>query len=416
MSRLPRSRARVLESIRVGGNQSSSRTDWTGVNTLKTASLVAAAALLLAACGDNNSASSSTAAVVSTEPAAADTTAASTTAAAAESSVAETSPPATSAANQTTYPLTITNCGREVTFDGPPEKALLLYGASVAEVETMIVLGLEDRIVANAQTYGVSDVDGMVEQIAALPTGGMTLNENFEVPKEQVLALEPDLVISTWSGGFSGDLGMATRDDLAAAGINSFVTPSNCANGKTDPTPEEQAAYESQSYEDSFDLIRQFGVIFDVQDKAEGVIAAAEERIAAIAKPTGGDPLKVLVAYPSMGTMMGLDVPSVFAGPLMDSIIEAAGGVNSFDGFKTVNDSMSINAEALAAADVDVLVIGVYLPDDDPDAYAEALFAQYPQWTASQNKAYTVVAESVYLGPFNDVGIQKIADAIAAGG
>ena len=137
------------------------------------------------------------------------------------------------------YPLTIDNCGTEVTFEQAPEKALLLYGASVAEVETMIALGLEDRIVANAQTYGVSDIDGMVEKIAALPTGGMTLNENFEVPKEQVLALEPDLVISTWSGGFSGDLGMATRDQLADAGINSFVTPSNCANGKTDPTAEE---------------------------------------------------------------------------------------------------------------------------------------------------------------------------------
>lgn len=278
----------------------------------------------------------------------------------------------------------------------------------------MIALGLEDRVVANAQTYGVSDVEGMVEKIAALPTGGMKLNESFEVPKEQVLALEPDLVISTWSGGFSGDVGMATRDELAEAGINSYVTPSNCANGKTDPTAEEEAAYASQSYEDSFDLIRDFGLIFDVQGKAEEVIESAKGRIAAISTPSGGEPLKVLVAYPSMGTMMGLDVPSVFAGPLMDSIIEAAGGVNSFDGFKTVNDSMSINAEALSAADVDVLVIGVYLPDDDPAKFADALFAQYPQWTASKNKAYTVVSDSVYLGPFNDVGIQKIADAIAA--
>ena len=33
--------------------------------------------------------------------------------------------------------------------------------------------------------------------------------------------------------------------------------------------------------------------------------------------------------------MMGTDVPAVFAGPFTDSIIEAAGGVNSFDGFKT---------------------------------------------------------------------------------
>lgn len=353
--------------------------------------LVVAAGLVLAACGSDDDPADTAAP--------ADTTGGSTT---------------ESAGPRTKYPLTIDNCGHEATFERAPEKALLLYGASVAEVETMIALGLEDRIVANAQTYGVSDVKGMVEKIAALPTGGMKLNDSFEVPKEQVLALEPDVVISTWSGGFSGDVGMATRDELAEAGINSYVTPSNCANGKTDPTAEEEAAYESQSYEDSFDLIRELGVIFDVQGKAEKVIAAAKARIDAIQKPSAGEPLKVLVAYPSMGMMMGSDVPSVFAGPLMDSVIEAAGGVNSFDGFKTFNDSMSINAEALSAADVDVLVIGLYLPDDDPDTFAEALFAQYPQWAASKNKAYTVVSDSVYLGPFNDIGIQKIADAIAA--
>lgn len=84
----------------------------------------------------------------------------------------------------TQYPLTIDNCGREVTFEHAPERVLILYGASVAEVESMLALGLGDRILANAQTYGVSDVDGMVEQIAALPTGGLNLNENFEVPKE----------------------------------------------------------------------------------------------------------------------------------------------------------------------------------------------------------------------------------------
>lgn len=221
-------------------------------------------------------------------------------------------------------------------------------------------------------------------------------------------------MISTWAGGFSAEMGSVTRDELAAVGINSYVTPVNCAYGATDPSPEEVEYNETQTYEASFDLLRELGVIFDVQDAAEQYIDNAQGRIEAVSRPTGDEPVRVLVAYPGMGMMGPGGVPAVFAGPLTDSIIEAAGGVNSFDGFSSFAESASINAEALAAADVDVLVVGLFAPDEDAAEYAEAIFAQYPQWAASQNKAYTWVAESVYLGPLNDVGIEKIADAIAA--
>lgn len=315
---------------------------------------------------------------------------------------------------RTRYPLTITNCGRQITFAEAPSRVVLLNGASVAEVESLLALGVEDRIVANSQSYGVSDVEGMVERIAAVPTGGIEINESFEVPKEQTLSLEPDLVMSTWSGGFSEEVGSVTRDQLEEAGINSYVSAVNCANGAPDASPADQQRYAEQTYEESFELLRELGAIFDVQGRAEQVIADAEARIAAVVEPAGTDPVRVLVAYPGMA-MGGPDgVPAVFTGSLADSIIEAAGGVNAFE--LPASEATSINAEALAAADVDVLVIGLFLPDEDADRYAEQIFAAYPQWDAAKGGVSTSVSDSFYLGPYNDVAIQRIADAIAAAG
>ena len=357
--------------------------------------------LVLAACGSDTDSATTAAAVETT--AAPETTAASETTEGAHGEAHGDS--------STTYPLTIDNCGYELTFEKAPERVLILNGTSVAEVETFIALGLEDHILANSQTYGQSDVDGMVEKIAALPTGGLTLNENFEVPKEQTLALEPDLVISTWSGGFSESMGSVTREELASLGINSYVTPVNCAYGNENPRPEDQAIYDGQTYEASFQLVEEIGLIFDVQHEAEHFLEHAREDIAAI-EPPAGDPATVLVAYPGMG--VSPEVPMVFAGPLVDSIIEAAGGVNAFDGVPSFNDGAMINAEALAAADVDVLMVGLFFPGESAEDYAAAIFAQYPQWDAAKNNAFVAVSDSFYLGPYNAVGIQKIADAIAA--
>ncbi|MCB1002348.1 MAG: ABC transporter substrate-binding protein [Acidimicrobiales bacterium] len=379
-------------------------------------------AVLIAGCGDDDDATTTTAAAATTAADAATTAAPATTAAespdttdsAATDTTAADAPATTEAMSMATeYPLTIDNCGYELTFDAPPEQVLILNGTSVAEVETFIALGIEDAILANSQTYGQSDIDGMVEQIAALPTGGLTLNENFEVPKEQTLALEPDLVISTWAGGFSEMMGSVTRDELAGVGIQSWVTPVNCAYGNEAPRPEDQERSDAQTYLESFEMVRELGVIFDVQERAEAFIAEAQATIDAVEQPTG-EPASVLLAYPGMSMMNAAGIPQVFAGPFTDSVIEAAGGVNSFDGLPSFNDSALITAEQLAAADVDVLAVGVFLPGEDAELYAKDIFAQFPQWEAAKNNAWISIAESFYLGPYNSVGIQKLADAIAA--
>ncbi len=315
----------------------------------------------------------------------------------------------------TVYPLTIDNCGYKLTFDAPPKRVLILNGTSVAEVQSFIALGLEGSILANSQSYGQSDIDGMVEKIAALPTGGLTLNENFEVPREQVLKLEPDLVVSTWAGGFSETMGSATREELESVGIKSWVTPVNCAYGADNPRPVDQERYDNQTYLESFEMLRELGVIFDVQERAEAFIADAQARIDAVAQPTG-QRKSVLLAYPGMSMMNNNGVPQVFAGPFTDSVIEAAGGVNSFDGLKSFSQSSEINAEALAAAQVDVLAVGVFLPAEDPNKYRADMFKSFPQWAAAQHDSWTSIAETFYLGPYNYVGIEKLAKAIAAVG
>jgi iron complex transport system substrate-binding protein len=315
---------------------------------------------------------------------------------------------------RTTYPLTIDNCGRAVTFTQAPKRVVLLNGASVAEVESLIALGVQDRIVANSQRYGASDDPTMLTKIDSVPTGGVKINENYEVPREQVLAQSPDLVVSTWAGGFDDKIGSVTRDQLAKSGINSYVTPANCALGATAPRPADQEKYQKRSVESSFELLTDLATIFDVQQRGAEVVAKARADLAALPSPTR-QPKRVLVAYPGMSAMSTTGLPAVFGGGIFDDIIVRAGGVNAFAG-ATDKQLADINAEAMAAANVEVLVIGLYAEGEDPKALAEKLFQQFPQWPASKTRTYTSVSDSFYLGPLNAVAVKRISDAVRAAG
>ncbi|MET7320237.1 ABC transporter substrate-binding protein [Streptomyces sp. NPDC005549] len=319
------------------------------------------------------------------------------------------------APTKTSYPLTIENCGRKVTFDKPPERVLIMNGASVGEVQTYVLLGLQDRVFANAQRVTVSDDPGMVEKVAKLPTGGTTWNKNFDVPAEKVLDLKPDLVVSTWSGGFNAESGFATRDQLAKAGITSYVNPVDCAYGATNPSAADQAAYDQQSIASTYDFVEETGVIFDVQHKAADMVAGLKKRVAAVGERVEGkERPKVLLAFPGMASMSANGLPAIFSGGVYDDIIEKAGGENSFPSdTPDPNLTSTLSAEALASAEVDVLVIGLSEPSEKSkvDQLANQLFKKYPQWKASRTKSYTSISDGAFIGPANVYAVEKIADA-----
>ncbi|GAB2547790.1 substrate-binding domain-containing protein [Nocardia heshunensis] len=96
-------------------------------------------------------------------------------------------------------------------------------------------------------------------------------------------------------------------------------------------------------------------------------------------------------------------------------MINRAGGRNPFGG-KSSEELADVNAEALAASPVDLVVIGRYRADEDAAKMADELFAKFPQWAASKNKKFITLSDSPYIGPLNAVAIQKIADALHPAG
>ncbi|MCX5419267.1 ABC transporter substrate-binding protein [Streptomyces sp. NBC_00078] len=300
------------------------------------------------------------------------------------------------AASKTGYPVTLDNCGQKETFKKAPGRVVVMNGASVAEVSTLLALGLGDKIVANQQTYGMSEVSGRAAAIKKLPTGDVKLNDAYDIPREAMLGLRPDLVLSTTSYGFDEKNGFATRDQLKEVGANSYVSPQGCDQDTSKMT-----------IADSYQLLRDMGKVFNVSDKAEKLIAASEKNIAAVKEKVKGEKQpKVMVLFSNM-SMGGNDFNSVVAKGIYNDILAKAGGANAFENASKTSFA-DLSKEKVAATDVDALVVIAY-NDPNPAAYAKKLLKEFPQWPAAKNNAFVTLSDSMYLGPSNDLAVEKIA-------
>jgi iron complex transport system substrate-binding protein len=336
-----------------------------------TAALAASLCLLTAACGGSSS-----------DDKASDTT--------------------TEAAAAAGYPVTLDNCGQKETFKKAPSRVVVMNGASVGEVSTLLALGVQDKIVANQQSYGMSEVPGRAAAIKKLPTGNVKPNDAYDVPREAMLGLRPDLVLSTTSYGFDEKNGFATRDQLKQVGANSYVSPQGCNQDNSKMT-----------IADSYTLLRDMGKIFNVSDRAEKLIAASEKNIAALSSKVKGETKpKVMILFTNM-SMGSNDFSSVVAKGIYNDILAKAGGTNPFENASKTSFA-DLSKEKVAATDVDALVVVAY-NDPNPAAYAKKLLKEFPQWPAAKNNAYVTLSDSIYIGPSNDLAVEKIAKMLHPG-
>ncbi|MGW0333688.1 ABC transporter substrate-binding protein [Streptomyces sp. NPDC003011] len=311
---------------------------------------------------------------------------------------ASSSPTAQTAAeaNAPGYPVSIENCGQTTTYTKAPSRVVVMNGASVAEVSSLLALGLGDRIVANGQSYGMSEVTGRAKAIKALPTGDIELNDAYDIPREAMLGLSPDLVLSTTSYGFDAKNGFATRQDLKAVNANTYISPQGCDQDTSRMT-----------VADSYKLLRDLGRIFRVSHRAEKLIAASQKKINDVsAKVRGKKAPNVMVVFSNM-SMGANDFSSIAANGVWNDILTKAGGTNAFSSASRTSFA-DLSKEKVAAEPVDALVVISY-NDPDPAAYARELLKEFPQWPAAKNKRYTVLSDSIYLGPSNDLAVDKIA-------
>jgi len=232
-----------------------------------------------------------------------------------------------------TYPVTVENCGAEVTFDAAPEQVVLLKSAAVPYLAR---LGVLDRVTARAGEYPRDYYDdatwAALEDIPAL-TGKTDASGHLLISKEVVIDQEPDLVL--------GEIDNLGRDTLGAVGIPLIEEPAMCPRGLDDP-----------GFDDITDQMSTYGEVFDRRDEATAANAAIEQRVAELSAPEGGERRTAAVLYPTVG---GGVTYAYGARSMAHPILEAAGLDDVFA--DTDERVFEVTAEELIGRDPDVLVL-----------------------------------------------------------
>jgi iron complex transport system substrate-binding protein len=247
------------------------------------------------------------------------------------------------AADSGSSAVTLTNCGRQVTYDKVPERVVT---NDVGITELMFALGLEDRMAGFAMPDDKGDLAGVpwkdgYDRVKWLSKDQLT--------KENVLDARADLVFAGWNYGFREDGGF-TPEALAKLGIPSYVLTESCRNGRTGSSrgimPPLDALYTD---------LTNLGKLFGVEKRAATLIADFKKQIADVrAKAPRGADRPTVFLYDS-----GQDQPFTsgrYAAP--EQIISEAGGINVMH---DVEDSWTtVGWESVVERDPDVIVICDY--------------------------------------------------------
>lgn len=122
-------------------------------------------------------------------------------------------------AEATPYPLTIENCGQQVTFAKAPERTVAL-GHNSAEI--LFLLGLEDRMVGTAfwPNKVLPELEAANASVEVLTVEFPTL--------EAILAKQPDFIPAMLVTLLGPESKVAKREDFERLGIPTYLSPSAC--------------------------------------------------------------------------------------------------------------------------------------------------------------------------------------------
>jgi iron complex transport system substrate-binding protein len=220
---------------------------------------------------------------------------------------APTTEPGIDAPGRTSYPVTVINCGVNVTFTAPPQRAVVIDSAPM---ELLAGIGVKQGIAA---TVGVRGKRTRYIPEWALSVPSVQDKVVPTVAQEVLLGQRPDAIITSFDERFTVE-GSGLRADWTARGVPMFVPQAGC----TDPT---QADYSLDGVvSDVLDL----GVIFDRQAEAEQLAGTLTSRIAAATQQSTGQAVDVFV-YDS-----GQDTPFTCCGGTGAAALTATGGQDIF--------------------------------------------------------------------------------------
>ncbi len=342
---------------------------------------------VLSACGGAPATTAPTAPTSAPAPTAAPTTAPAPTTMPTAMAMAPTAAP--TAAPVASYPVTIQNCGKTLTFTKAPERVLVTY-QNVAEI--LVKLGLKDKIVG--VTYGQAypapadmkaEVDGL--NYLSPPRKG-------SAAKEVELSTQPDLVIAAYpTYDFDPAQGVATQDDFRAAGAQIYGVSAECEKSVPNGTI-------TTVYND----ILNFGAIFGVKEHSQAVVKEMQDRITAVQARVAKLPPVTVAFYDA-----GEDQLGFYGSGLNSDMIALAGGANVFA--NQPDTYLQISKEAFAVKTPTIFAVLDYegAPEvPNVSKRSEFLFTTFPNMPASRDKRWVAVPGSAFAASI------RIPDAIEA--
>jgi iron complex transport system substrate-binding protein len=238
-------------------------------------------------------------------------------------------------------PVTVTNCGQQVTFDKVPSKVVT---NDTGITELMFALGLSGRM-AGYVVDGNNTVDLQTSPWKADFDSTRKLAD--KISKEVVQGANADLVFAGWNYGFSESSGF-TPDALKQLGIGTYQLTEACRNGvgkQRGIMPALEALYTD---------LRNLGKIFRVEPRAEELIKGYQLQVEGAGRLMAGKARPKVFLYDS-----GQDQPFTSgrnAAP--EDVISKAGGDNIFG---DLNDSWTtVNWETVVERSPDVVLIVDY--------------------------------------------------------
>ncbi|WP_394616111.1 ABC transporter substrate-binding protein [Lentzea sp. JNUCC 0626] len=299
----------------------------------------------------------------------------------------------------TSDPVTITNCGTEVTFPSVPSKVVT---NDTGITEMMFALGLKDRM-AGYVVNGKDTVDVRTSPWKADFDSAKHLSD--KISKEVVQGVNADLVFAGWNYGFSESTGF-TPDALKGLGIATYQLTEACRNGvgkQRGIMPALDALYTD---------LRNLGKIFRVSDKAEALVKEYQAQIERAGKLMEGKPRPRVFLYDS-----GQDQPFTSgknAAP--QDVISKAGGDNIFG---DLNDSWTtVSWETVVQRDPEVVLIVDYADGEantpeQKQAFLEG-FAPLGNSPAVKGKRFFSLPYAALVeGPRNAASVEAFAKFLA---
>ncbi|MCP1481130.1 iron complex transport system substrate-binding protein [Pseudomonas chlororaphis] len=239
-------------------------------------------------------------------------------------------------AEATRYPLTVHSCNREVTFKEAPKHAL---SHDINMTQMMLALGLKSRMVGYS---GISGWKAVTPEMQAILDGLSELAAKYP-SVETLLDANVDFFFAGWDYGMrvGGDL---TPQTLTPLGINVLELTESCAFVMKRP---------AASLDDTYNDLRNLGRIFDVQDRANQLIAEMQQQVAAIQQDLPTEKPRVFLYDSGEDRAMTsgrLGMPQ--------ALIDAAGGRNILDDVEA--SWTRVNWETVVERNPQVIVIVDY--------------------------------------------------------